>query len=302
MTPDEGGPNSGDEWSRYQELRDREDREYWEERTTTGWGNPPKALSDPEAWALLPPSKQADWCGKTPIRAISHAEGRGFTFPARPCDSWTHEDCATKKADRVVAHLKRVWADPQSLYMASFRTSRIAFSRIRQRRKGQSLPWLWVIRSDGWTHYFSAAPYPGRLEPVEWVQLKPSTAIEVAAAAVLALPGVEKMRAHPRWQPPEPDVGQRKTKTYTVFGPIGEGRWEEAQRQAVEVVRLKYGVSFKPWEGEPLPPEVPVSVWIEELETTVINLRAISRLPPGGGLTVPPTEPKQGESVRLWHP
>jgi hypothetical protein len=289
VTANERGPYPDSEWGRYQELHDREEQEYWQDRIT-GRTRPPRVLSDADAWALVPPSKQADWCGKVPMRATSHADGRAFTFPARPCGSWTHQPCAEKKANLILWHLRGVWSRSDGLFLTSFRTDPIAMVRVRQRRKGQNEPWLWVSRSDGWTHYFGTVALPGRDAPRDWVQLTPATAIELVAACALALPGPERVRAHPQWRAGERKPEKKATRTYTVHGPIDEDRWEGALRQAAEVVRLKYGVAFEPWHDEPLPPEVPVSAWVEEVQTTLINLRGTSRFPHRPNLTNPPPE------------
>jgi hypothetical protein len=290
MSGDESGPYPESEWGRYEELRDREDREYWEDRISGG-RLPPRVLSDAEEWAAVPPTNQADWCGKVPIRATSHADGRAVTFPARPCGSWTHQPCAEEKANTLLHHLERAWEKGEHLHLASYRTDSLALVRIRQRRRKRPCPWLWVARSDGWTHYLSGEALPGRGVPQRWVEVRPAAASELLAAAILRLPGVGRVRAHPRGRPAPPPPGRRRTRTYTVHGPLDEGRWEEALRQAAEVIRLKYGAAFKPWEGDPLPDEVPVSAWIEELQTTVINLRGTSRFPHAADLTNPPPEP-----------
>lgn len=298
MSAKADGPDPGKGRGR-RKVPDDVDRQDLKDGTTHRCGSSRQVLSDPEAWALLPSTKQADWCGKLQIRATSHADGRPFTFPARPCGSWTHEDCAKSRANELLGHLKRAWR-AEHLHLASFRTDRRAMMRIRKRRQGDDGPWLWVARADGWTHFLSTAPYSGRLEPVLWVQLDPPTAIEITAAAILGLPGVEKFRADFRWKPSltDADEGKTATRTYTVHGFVGDGLWELAQRQAAEVVCLKYGGSFKPWEDEPPPPEVRVSAWIEELQTTLINLRETSPFPHGRNLTNPPPEdrPKMGKA------
>lgn len=289
MIADESSPYPDSEWGRYEELCDREEREYWEDRVS-GRACPTSVLSDADAWALVPASNQADWCGKVPIRATSHADGRAFTFPARPCGSWAHQSCAEQKANTILYHLVKAWEKSEHLYLASFRTDSLALVRVRQRRRERPGPWLWVARTDGWTHYLSGQARPGRDTPREWVQVTPATAAELVAGAILRIPGVERVRAHARWRPAEAERGKKGTRTYTVYGPIDEDRWEEALRDAAEVIHLKYGVAFKPWEDDPLPREVPVSAWIEEVQTTLINLRGTSRLPHASHLTNPPPE------------
>jgi hypothetical protein len=259
------------------ELRDREEREYWQERITTRCGDPVVAISDKAEWAVEPVTRQASGCPYL-IRTIWFADGRTGAIP-KECRSWTHQSCAERRAWETIHHLHQQWGDRDLVWYTTFRDDPAARDRLRQRRKGGVDQYISVRRTDRWVHLFSTEKRDGRLPPSDWTPLDPKTAMEVLAAGTLRLPGVIKTYSSARWRVPhggrtdEPD-GLPKI---NAFGVISDERWDDVLVKAAEVVRVRFRCSRWDPHHDPLPENVPIGAWVEAVDIALWGERADSR-------------------------
>jgi len=227
-------------------------------------GTPYEVVSYPADWDSVRQTLGAQYCGRLRLRGITRGDGRVFSMPVA-CDSWTHQECATRRARLVLRAIERLWRHGMPLWLTSFRDDAATFIRLRQRRSGCGDDYLVVHRTDGWVHVLATAERPGRKEPTCWAALDRTEGMYLLASQVLRLPGISKVRWSDAWQP-----SQRSTSTgeYAIYGIFNDEIWALILQDAVRRVVFRYGID--PWNPEEEAPPKLVESWDWTLTVTEV--------------------------------
>lgn len=279
MTPDMRDPRSGQDQGS-DEVVDFDPEgtvpDPWIE--TMLWEGALPAIQSSEArWRWTPINRQAEWCGEPVIRLIRKCDGRPASVPYE-CDSWGHEEHAVVRARRLLLHFACLLRRREGVWYATFPATRKARDRMRDRRRGSGDQWVSVARTDSHVAYFSTAKRSGLLPPVDWVFLSIDVALLVFARYALSQPGVRRVDWSKAWRPSKTE--RESTGQFVGYGIMDSDTWGAAIESAAETLGFRYEVRWDPW-SDPLPLEVPRTVYMDTVEANLDAIRTASRFTHG---------------------
>lgn len=227
----------------------------------------PDVPSDKAAWAAIPETTQARFCGQTPVRFANLGTGRLGSF--RPsCESHTCSTCGPKNAKKTVERAACLFAPLEQVAFTAFPEDKATRARLRQRRSGTRDGHLTVTGTNGNVYVLATDVRSGRKPPDRWATLRPQEGLDLLAT-VVAQPGVARVRFGGRWK----ETAPARPTTAASFGMIGEPLWKPALEATRDTLAVRYKLHHDPWVSDPenhnLPAAVPLFEFVATLQATL---------------------------------
>ena len=162
----------------------------------------------------------------------------------KACRSWQHRDCAEPKAQKTLERLARNLLSLEAVYVAVVDYDPQLLNRVSQRRVQHGGEGLSVRRVDQ-VHLYSTRALPGTKPPTVWIEIDPESALVLAAAQSLRLPGLSNkpLGWSDGWQVHPTDDEEDRARLWKRAGAGPREDVMEAIRRAGRKAKIHFGVA-----------------------------------------------------------